>query len=93
MKKRERMKQLGLTMKDWNELFEKQGGRCATCGIHQSELIKSLGVDHCHETMKVRGLLCTPCNSALGFVRDNPTVLQRMIVYLKENGKVLKEMF
>jgi hypothetical protein len=40
-------------------------------------------VDHDHKTGKVRGLLCHPCNAALGLVRDDPSILRAMIEYLK----------
>jgi hypothetical protein len=85
MNQRARLKQHGMTIKDWDELFAKQEGRCATCGTHQSDLDRTLAVDHCHLSEKVRGLLCTSCNATLGFVKEDPTILQRMIVYLKEH--------
>lgn len=55
------------TLNDYNRLFQIQGGRCAfkTCNKHQSELERSLVVDHDHATGIVRGLLCSNCNHNL----------------------------
>jgi hypothetical protein len=44
--------------------------------------IKNLAVDHCHQTGKVRGLLCHSCNTALGNFRDSIESLQSAIDYL-----------
>jgi len=41
-------------------------------------------VDHCHKTGQVRGVLCSGCNKALGYIKDDPTTAYRMSVYLKE---------
>lgn len=55
-----------LSKEDWDRMFEKQNGCCAICGKHQSEFAKTLGIDHNHQTGKIRGLLCYNCNRALG---------------------------
>lgn len=74
----------GITSEDYDSMYIEQGGRCAICGLHQSELKKKLHVDHCHETSKVRGLLCDGCNIALGRMKDNPDILRNAIKYLGE---------
>lgn len=57
-----------------------QGGRCAVC----LELPKStLAIDHDHATGLYRGLLCSNCNSGLGFFKDKPSLLQAAICYLR----------
>jgi len=61
----------GITLEDYNKMFKKQGGKCLICGKHQSELKRPLGVDHDHETKKIRGLLCGQCNFGLGLFNDN----------------------
>lgn len=43
---------------------------------------KTPHIDHCHETKKVRGLLCGRCNYLLGVAQDNPLVLARAALYL-----------
>ena len=48
---------------DW---LEKQPKHCAICLVSN----KLLGIDHCHITGEVRGLLCTKCNTRLGALED-----------------------
>ena len=57
----------GLTLDDYNNLFEKQEGRCAICGKHQVEIARHLDIDHDHNTGSIRGLLCPKCNAGLGY--------------------------
>lgn len=72
----------GITLEDYNKIFEDQNGKCKICGKHQSELTLSLNVDHCHITGKIRGLLCGNCNKALGLFKDNTKSLKNAINYL-----------
>jgi DNA-directed RNA polymerase subunit RPC12/RpoP len=72
----------GISLKEYNEMFQLQNGRCAICGKHQSELSKSLSVDHNHDTKEIRGLLCQNCNSVLGHALDNVEILRACIDYL-----------
>lgn len=74
-----------LSIEDYNKLFELQGGKCAICRKHQSELRKSLSVDHCHNTMKIRGLLCNNCNAGIGLLQDNKEVIEAALWYLTFN--------
>jgi uncharacterized protein YlaI len=66
----------------------KQKGCCAICGKHQTILNKTLNVDHCHKTGKIRGLLCTNCNHGLGKFYDNAEVLKVAINYLNNSTNV-----
>lgn len=63
----------GLTENDYQELLDKQKGHCAICPstISNHNMTDLLLVDHCHETGKVRGLLCHNCNALLGHAKDN----------------------
>src|SRR5258705_11429755 len=61
----------GLSIEDFDKMFQKQKGLCAICKNPQSESIKSLAVDHCHKTGKVRGLLCNGCNLSVGNYENN----------------------
>lgn len=70
----------GLTPEEHKILRKKQKNRCAVCRRKAK-----LFVDHCHSSKKVRGLLCRHCNSALGFSRENPRILQKLIRYLRRN--------
>ena len=79
------LKKYGLTIPDYDEMFKKQNGKCLICGVDQSELKKSLFVDHCHNTNKIRGLLCNLCNRGIGSFRDNINLLEQAIKYLKRS--------
>ena len=61
----------GITKVEYNELLEKQKGVCALCPATDSGDGRPLFVDHCHETGRVRGLLCKQCNTAIGLLGDN----------------------
>ena len=69
----------GISMEDYEVMFERQGGACAIC----KRTGLTLCVDHCHLTGEVRGLLCSQCNSALGFCRDDPVLLRAAAEYLQ----------
>lgn len=78
----------GITLDDYNEAFERQGGCCAICnspGISLSmtgEGPKALAVDHDHHTDQVRDLLCDHCNRGLGYFEDNPALLEAAAGYI-----------
>lgn len=72
---------------EYDSLLEKQNYSCAICGITAEEIDKKLIVDHNHETLKVRGLLCWRCNSGLGFFKDNQIHLAMAIEYLVRNDE------
>lgn len=72
----------GMDQGEYDDLFDAQGGKCAICGGHEESVL--LSVDHNHETGEVRGLLCRPCNSALGFFKDDPALVESALAYLKE---------
>ena len=62
-------------------MFEVQENKCAICGSVLSDTNKAF-VDHCHNTKKVRGLLCAKCNTLLGMAKDDVSILQNAITYL-----------
>jgi hypothetical protein len=77
----------GITYEDYEEMLTSQKGCCAICKSKiSSSRTSRLYVDHCHDTMKVRGLLCSSCNHGLGLFKDSPSILKRAIDYL-ESGK------
>lgn len=72
----------GISWEDYNEMFKEQNGCCKICGRHQSEFKVRLHIDHCHRTNRIRGLLCGPCNQALGLVRENVKTIEAMKEYV-----------
>jgi len=86
-KRNEQLKHLyGITLDDFNSLSASQGHCCKVC-TRPASLNRhgSLYVDHCHSTGRIRGLLCTNCNTAIGLLRDCPERLNAAINYLKED--------
>lgn len=81
--KRNLAKKYGISHEGYNRLFDLQLGKCAICGVHQSDQKKTMAVDHCHKTMKVRGLLCSHCNRILGWFKDNPVTILKAVGYLQ----------
>jgi hypothetical protein len=83
---RQLRRKYGITIKHYEALLKAQKGVCAIC--HQVETrrqqgrLTRLAVDHDHKTGRVRGLLCTRCNHALGFVEQNLDVVNRVEAYL-----------
>jgi hypothetical protein len=72
----------GIKMADWYQMLEQQAGACAICKTVTEP--KDLVTDHCHATNKVRGLLCNPCNMAIGLFRDNADVMRQAATYVEE---------
>lgn len=81
----------GITLDDYEVLFDAQGGVCAICRLperkrHQSGRVSALAVDHDHETGVVRGLLCNTCNRAIGLMSDDPALLSAAAAYLEDSS-------
>jgi len=67
----------GIEQAEYDRLMQEQDGACAICASETN-----LVIDHCHETGKVRGLLCNSCNKGLGFFGDNDLLLRAAGGYL-----------
>lgn len=81
-------KRYGITPEYYDEMLKSQYRSCAICGRHENEFTRRLHVDHNHSTGKVRGLLCTNCNTMLGKSFDNIDILIKAVKYLNEtNGE------
>ncbi len=70
----------GLSEVEYQKMSESQNHCCLACGKKPDY---PLYVDHCHQSGRVRGLLCSGCNSALGMVEDSPNVLRNLAGYLE----------
>lgn len=76
-----RLKKLyGISAEDYDRLLVEQGDRCALCAASTDEA-DALVVDHEHASGRVRGLLCQPCNVAVGFFEVRIDI-ERMQAYL-----------
>ncbi|MFW5899099.1 MAG: endonuclease VII domain-containing protein [Jiangellaceae bacterium] len=76
----------GIGVDEYEQMLRDQGGGCAICGSEDSKSNREhLYVDHCHETGRVRGLLCYHCNTTLGYMRDDPDTLRAAIAYLENH--------
>lgn len=79
----------GLSEGEYLLLLDRQGGVCATCRRPETARdhgrVRPLSVDHDHETGMVRGLLCSKCNSAIGYADDEPERLLELAIYLERS--------
>lgn len=78
------MSKYGITTEIYQQMLTAQNNCCKICNRHESEFTKKLAVDHCHQTGKVRGLLCNPCNRLLGLAKENIEVLKEAILFLEK---------
>jgi hypothetical protein len=86
------LKHFGITLSQYDAMFEAQGGRCAICRRKQIIYdrhgnLRRLSVDHDHKTGRVRQLLCSPCNTSIGLVKENIETLNGIIDYIKKHGE------
>jgi len=81
MRERTKERRYGLTQIEFDKMLVDQNNRCKICS---SEFIstKHTHIDHCHDTNRVRGLLCNNCNLALGQFNDNTDNMDNAIKYL-----------
>ncbi len=71
----------GITLEQYYDLILAQEARCAACGDDLPE-DRAPSVDHCHDTGKVRGILCNACNVSVGYMRNDPQRCLRLAKYL-----------
>jgi hypothetical protein len=81
------LRNYGLTLAEYEQMFSAQDGLCAICGLPETALnrdgsIRRLHVDHDHETGMVRALLCSACNSVLGYIEAHPERVPHAMAYL-----------
>lgn len=72
----------GLTRDEYDVFIFDAGGVCEVCGRVDARL----GLDHCHTTGKIRGVLCGRCNAAMGLAGDDARRLRDLANYLDERG-------
>lgn len=76
--KKSNLMKFGLTLEDYNAMVFQQSGLCKSCG----DLVEPLVVDHDHITGKVRFLLCSNCNCALGLLKEDASRIAALLKYL-----------
>lgn len=77
---------------EYTSMLESQNGLCAICRKPETIIIKGkvlrLSIDHCHTTGKIRGLLCSHCNHAIGKFEDSIDSLKAAITYLEKHNAI-----
>lgn len=77
----------GIGIVDYIVMLKEQNGLCAICKKPETSIRKNkvmqLAVDHCHETGKIRSLLCSKCNPGIGYFNHDINLLKSAIDYLE----------
>jgi len=77
------LKNYNLTLEDYGWLAYKQDFCCKVCNQPLDFSTKiGAAVDHCHKTNKVRGILHSQCNQALGLLNEDPVRINQAATYL-----------
>lgn len=76
--------QYGLTPEEYKNLWEIQQGKCSLPSCPNGAEC----IDHDHESLMIRGLLCRPCNLALGNFRDNPALMREGALYIEASKDI-----
>lgn len=71
----------GLTEQQVKRWIDSQGQRCAVCG----GLVPRLNVDHNHVTGETRGMVCTLCNTLIGYLENHPTLVETAAEYIRRH--------
>ena len=84
---RQLARKYGVTPEWYEKTLAAQDGKCAICQEPETRIDHrgtecSLAVDHCHTTLKVRGLLCSRCNQTIGKINESIEILRAMETYL-----------
>jgi hypothetical protein len=80
-----------ITKDEYDLMLLHQGGVCAICGNGETSVypktgkVRSLSVDHSHETGEVRELLCQRCNLVLGRIEQDYSLVKKCLKYLKRH--------
>ena len=82
------IKTFGVTLEDYTKIFIAQGEVCAICGdtstADGTNTNKNWPIDHSHKTGAIRGILCRGCNVGIGHLKEDPTLINKAINYLKK---------
>ena len=81
-----KLKQYGISLEDFERMLAEQEGRCAVCKVELQvggSCKTCVVVDHCHDTGKVRGLLCSRCNVSIEMAGGTATRLRALADYVE----------
>lgn len=76
----------GIDADVYHSLLETQNFECAICNIGIEEVSRMFAVDHCHDSGKIRGLLCGQCNTGIGLFKENVKIFNKAISYIQSEG-------
>ena len=83
VRQKRRLKSYNLSESQYTLLVSFSAGKCNIC---ERELGTKEHIDHCHDSGKVRGLLCVKCNTAIGLLNDDAALMRRAIEYIERDG-------
>lgn len=78
----------GITLAEFRGFLGAQNHQCAICSSG-FEREQDAHIDHCHETNVLRGILCGPCNRAIGLLKESHVVAAAASSYLKQGGSII----
>ena len=85
---RNNVRRYGITVEDFQRMYDEQGGVCAIC--HRLDPSgRRLCIDHCHDTGKIRGLLCCVCNIAISSLETDADWAIKALQYLESNAAII----
>ena len=73
----------GITLSEFDAMKQKQDGCCGCCGKKSEKLV----LDHDHKSGLLRQLICSACNSGIGYFSDDPEKLKLTIAYLERHQR------
>lgn len=72
-----------ISFEEYIKLYKLANGKCEICNNADSRNAR-VSLDHCHKSLKIRGFLCGKCNMALGVFKDDISLLNNAVLYLKK---------
>jgi hypothetical protein len=73
----------GISLEEYDDMILSQDSKCAICKKSLIDLSgREIHIDHCHESGKIRGILCSHCNVGIGNLNDDIAILKSAIQYL-----------
>ncbi len=83
MKRQHLKKFYGITFEQMRQMYISQNGFCPIC-LKKFKSSSDMHIDHNHSNGQIREILCSKCNSGIGFLREDILILNRAIDYLRK---------